>query len=304
MCGLNGKVRVIHDVTIGCVVLPQEDTSKPCPSIEEIDVFDEEGKWISRSLHRADGTYDSTAYHYNDKGQLILEEDFNNNLKCTGTTQDIYNDNGTKREEVYVDTANRYKTVSKYNDKGDMIEDNIYNADSTKKHKSIISNKRLKWTIIYNSLGQLAEAICFSYDKIRDTTIYKYDHKGNRTEIDQYFAKGSRDIEIYNHQGNCTKQEHYDLKGHLTYRYTFKYDKSGNNIKWVTYNQDGTVASKVVRKFDKHSNKTEEDYYKGGSFDSKIQTQYEYDKIGNWIKKTLIWSNGTKAITIRTIEYY
>ena len=93
----------------------------------------------------------------------------------------------------------------KYDEKGNLIEDNQYNSDG-----SLGSN----WTYKYDEKGNLIE---YSDGELYIKSIYKYkyDEKGNRIEGNRYNSDGS-----------------------LYSKLTYKYDEKGNQIEENEYNLD------------------------------------------------------------------
>ena len=68
-------------------------------------------------------------------------------------------------------------------------------------------------------------------------------------------------------------------KGTLYRKHTYKYDEKGNKIEENKYDRDGNL------------------YY-------KLTYKYEFDAVGNWIKKTEFKKGKPYQISEREIEYY
>jgi len=224
-------------------------------------------------------------YKYDDKGNLIEFEKFFTPDPITKKNQQIthqykYDDKGHLFEEVEFNS--NFKYITKYNEKGDETEYDVYQSDSAKRQKSLSSeNTTDKFTNLYNKKGQLTEVIHPS-DKIK----HKYDKKGNRTEDD-----------------------YYGPTGRIVSTIVYKFDKRGNRIAVIghQYERNGMPNYKILFKYDEHNNNNNtEEYYSNidGTFLSKTTTQYEYDQTSNWIKEMVIRSDGKQRTTTRTIEYY
>ncbi|MGA9994631.1 MAG: hypothetical protein WBP93_04405 [Pyrinomonadaceae bacterium] len=118
---------------------------------------------------------------------------------------------------------------------------------------------------------------------------YKYDDKGNRTEIAWYRNDGSlavRDVSVFNPKGNRVEMTSYEANGSMRRKATYIYDAQGNI--------------------------TETLYHSSRPLDERYSYTYEFDAKGNWIKrKTFKWvtKNGRSyfepyEVTYRTIAYY
>ena len=205
---------------------------------------------------------------------------------------------------------NEGKTITRYNNKGLVIEITIYDDKgeviSTEKFQYDEKDKLVKETLkgFYYSEGGDFEIEKHPIDRVR-TYTYKYEN-GNLTEetcsdceIKRYDTKG-RIVEerrldytdcFYNYD-DCNnlikKVEVYhpnnDLKRTET---TYKYDN--NNL----VEETTSYGSKTFYKYDNRNNLIEETFKDG----SKIT--YKYDEKGNWIEK-----RQNNFLTERIIEYY
>ncbi|CEN52128.1 conserved exported hypothetical protein [Capnocytophaga canimorsus] len=96
-----------------------------------------------------------------------------------------------------------------YNEQGNLIEANRYNSDG---------NLYGKWTYKYDTNGNRIEANSYNSDgSLSGKTAFKYDTNGNRIEANRYNSDGS----LY-----------------ATDIYTYEYDKYGNWVKRIMYNND------------------------------------------------------------------
>jgi len=160
------------------------------------------------------------------------------------------------------------KIIYSFNSKGSVIEKLWYNPNGTVKSKESFK---------YNDNGKMIE------DSSSDSKIiYKYDNKGNNIEENNYNWDGSLFRKVIN-----------------------IYDDKGNNIESNQYFPDGSLDSKYFFKYDNYKNEIEFNWYKGdGSLISSRTYKYEFDKIGNWFKKTEFKNNSPDEITEREITYY
>ena len=234
-------------------------------------------------------------YKYDEKGNKIEGHEYPNlydhdDFKCDekgnkieGTKFDVNRDRGSYE----------YKYTYKYDEKGNMIEENYYKSSELNyksKYKYDEKGNKIEenW---YNSAGGLWYKL-----------TYKYDVKGNKIEQINNNADGSL---FYKYTYK------YDVKGNkieenINRKYTYKYDVKGNMIEFNGSNADGSLVRRTY-KYDVKGNIIEmNDYNDDGSLRDKKTCKFEveFDRMGNWIKKTLIKDGKPEYLTERVIEYY
>jgi hypothetical protein len=176
------------------------------------------------------------------------------------------------------------KTTYSYDENGVLLKESHYSAVSGKPY--------LETIYVYDSQGRLKEEIGKNIEenKILSRKLYSHDEKRNYTEVADYdwnnVLRGKSGF-IWNSQGRVSEILGYSPQG----------DILGRGL--VTYDQKGNVAE---MKFSPAN----------GSAEKKEKYTYEFDKRGNWIKKTLyhwLTQEGTSSyklmnITHRTLIYY
>lgn len=117
----------------------------------------------------------------------------------------------------------------------------------------------------YDSEGNLKEEYYLPNDRsVTTKKIYTYDAKGNKTtEID--YCPGcsailSKKVMVYDKNGKIIETQEYKGDSSLLRKNRMSYDERGNQISISSYDSDGHLEFKEIR-------------------------SYEYDKIGNWIKR-------------------
>jgi hypothetical protein len=169
----------------------------------------------------------------------------------------------------------KVKSVSKYNDKGNMKEFFTYSPSG-----AVLS----KTTFTYNDSDKLVEEIRYKADgSLNVKTTCKYDEKGNKIE-----------------------EDNYDTGGVLFMKVLGKYDGKGNRIVKDSYNEFGSLFLKCNSKFDEDGNETEAKEYDSHK-SLQFSTTYDYedfDKAGNWLKRTMYKNDDPASVTIREIEYH
>ena len=164
------------------------------------------------------------------------------------------------------------KSKKKYDEKGNLIVDLIYNPDGSFESE---------YTFKYDEKGNKIEGKIFNAGLEGKITL-KYDEKGNKME----------EI-IHNHVGS------------LVLRVTFKYDEEGYDIEEKWYNLDGSLYNKYTFKYDEKGNKIEENVYNPDYIlESKWNYNYEFDYTGNWLKCITTCNNKIVQIEERKIIYY
>jgi len=166
--------------------------------------------------------------------------------------------------------------------------------------------------------------------------IYIFNQK-SLIKINPLYQSKIQKLSLKNGNYKVDEIENYVIEGRKVY---LKYDKNGHQISEIWYNQEGLenknefsynddytesiesqyhlkgteISSKTKRKYDQYGNLLfEQTTYYDGSIGSIEESEYQYDKEGNWIVKKRFYSEadhgiiGKKKLTsveIRDIEYY
>tara|TARA_B100000963_G_C22573034_1_gene647018 strand:- start:699 stop:1472 length:774 start_codon:yes stop_codon:yes gene_type:complete len=188
-----------------------------------------------------------------------------------------FDERGNKIETAryYPNGRLRWKWVSKYDQNGNKIE--------------LSSSIGWKWTYKYDDEGNLIESAFDNSNKSSNYT-YTYKYDGQIYEIKEVRSRftGAKDWEAtlkFDNSGNSTEETFtdYDSDGSLYIKYTSNYNQKGNRKEKIENNSDG-------------------------SSDWKINSKYEYDSMGNWIRKINFKIKNeieqAEEIIERKIEYY
>ena len=189
--------------------------------------------------------YSKTEYRYNIIGRLDANKRF-----WHYSPKEIFN-----------------KTVSKYDNSGNIIEVSEYDKEGI-----LISKKNYK----YNSKGSKIEEVS-TYDTTHNPleprkndgpcceTRYIYNYNSNGKVIEKK--------EVFENQNTFLSQSYkYDDKGNkieeVSYRtyplpekITYKYDSIGNIIEEVRYDKNGIIYRKLGFEYNKNGKKVEENYF-------------------------------------------
>lgn len=193
-------------------------------------------------------------------------------MTLTETAYSIIEKSGEVQKGNFVSKFNY-----KYDNKGDKIEEKLYNPDGSLTQKS----------------------------------TYEYDESGNQIVESRYNSTGSLTQKFtyeYDNNGNLSLGNGYNSNGRLWGKFRYAYDDRSNLIEESMYNQDNKLSWKFTYKHDDKGNQIEMNYYnyiQDTSFLEKTIYKYgDYDITGNWLKKTTFENDKPKGITERKIEYY
>lgn len=211
------------------------------------------------------------------------------------------------------------------------IEKNIHNADAKVRCACGEREECNQTTYVYNEKGNLAESAAIEIDgKILITSRYIYDRDGACKEIDKYsgeklvgkevnILKGDKLMEVTTFDKNGVSEN------------VCKYEYTGDDVSdGTTYNAAGEIVSFFHNEYlnGQLYSQTEKDksgditvitkYKRNGNNDViesifnnpkingeyKLTFDYEYDKEGNWIKKTQLFNGKIAGVVMRNITYY
>lgn len=192
-----------------------------------------------------------------------------------------------------------YKTVYVYNVSEKKIESSHFGGDL---------KLTATTTIILNDRRQKIEQLTYATDgKLNSRVTYDFDDKGNNIKSITYKADGSLSnthTSMYDSKGNMTGSK-LETPGYPTSSMKFVYDDKGMLIEEILYDKDGVAKFRYERSYDEKGNITTEIKYKGKEMLELTGWRYEYDKRGNWIKKTKLDVDRMDFhVQERTIVYY
>ena len=158
-----------------------------------------------------------------------------------------------------------------YDRHGNMTSHIPWEIDSSGEKVSYISEM-----IEYNIFGNMTKVVdCDKQGRVNYKIIYKYDLFGNQIEVIEYDKNGlsGRYLRKYDIKGNLVQASGYASTGVLRGTAIYKYDKDGNQIERIDYEQD-KVSKKYSYKYDENGNLIQETcYYNNGT----IEYDYKYE---------------------------
>jgi hypothetical protein len=122
---------------------------------------------------------------------------------------------------------------------------------------------------------------------INSKTVFKYDDSGNIIEIEFFI--------------NHIDGEQLESQ----FRYTYLYDANGNIIEDKRFEGQNSFSAKTRYLYNSIGDLVELRIYNpDGKLETVATSVYKIDSRGNWIEQKKSYSNGTKYITKREIEYF
>lgn len=209
---------------------------------ENGDVYETSEYYLDKSMHNLYGNKCIYNYEFNDYKFEIEEYDSHNNLKYKTICK--CNKDGYINEEAKYNNRNILESLSKYDDKGNFIECTAYKTNGSMSFKFIDK---------YDEEGNMVEQLWFNDNgKINYKAICKYDSNKNMIEQEVYNVNNSdyslkrKEIHKYNFLGKREEQLFYDSNGSFEYKYTFKYDKKGNLIERIRYDNEIMIPKELT----------------------------------------------------------
>jgi antitoxin component YwqK of YwqJK toxin-antitoxin module len=183
---------------------------------------------ISRSLcYENDKLKAKEIYKYDNKDCLIEKIAYDDNDKLLGNTIFKYDDNKNQIELVTLeDSKLSYKNLRRYDAKGNIIEEIVYNPGLRSKTISKYDNK-----------GNLIEQTqCDQHDFLTAKSSCKYDYNGNLIESILSDVRGvSKHTYKYNIKGYLKEMAISTISNKLVEKHIYRYDAMGNMIKHTEY---------------------------------------------------------------------
>jgi hypothetical protein len=213
--------------------------------------------------------------NYNNAGFISSAKTFDKDKKITGSCDKKYNDEG-------------FCTESKSEEQGTKKTDRFSYTD----------NNLTVWTELIN-------------DKEVRKANYSYDEQGRENQCTESYPGAdyqTRKTHKYDQNGNRTETLIYDETDNLNLKYFYKYDDSGREIMQTIFTGENVPGYRKSHNYDKKGNVIEEKSYAGSGeiiSSESVNYSYEYDDLGNWIKKSAYGPEGVEImVSERHIEYY
>ncbi|MBC8016508.1 MAG: hypothetical protein H7X79_12295 [Sporomusaceae bacterium] len=257
-----------------------------------------------------------------------------------------------KNQEVYREKGNLYDAAHRligtgsYRNNGGFKQDSVYDYDTLGNLWQIRFLKPdgstfLKKVFHYNLNGLVTEQYRFdSSDALLGQDIFDYTINGKLSATYHYDAKGtliSKEVYEYDNAGNLSQECIYEGTNEGTPLKTITYGTAGKKISETNYAPNGAKTREFLCEYNTAGKKVKQIHYRGdgtkyaetrynegglpktyliynidGSEECSEEYQYEYDAVGNWVKKTVTTCSNESnpehvrplKMTQRTIQYY
>lgn len=196
----------------------------------------------------------------------------------------------------------------KYDDNGNKVGGSGWVDGWTGNGLLLPIGRQVIYTYKFDEKGKKTEKNTYNLNnQLLYKTIYKYDRNNNQIEENNYYSDGSllhRTMYKYDDRRNLIEASPNTIYGKTTY----KYDSNDKRIEKNDCYSDGSLSNRTTYKYDEKGNRIEENYYNNVFADSfRYPATYKYDdfdKIGNWQKRTLYSNDKPLEVIERDIQYY
>lgn len=261
--------------------------------------YDNKDNNIESRYSYIDGHYSVLSTKY-DEGNLVEREYCNSNERGYKIVDKFYRGKRVEETRITPEGIIVEQSRTKYNDKGNEIENSYLNHDGTietrKSSFKYDKNNNLISGVNYKPDGSLFERLTFKYDK-----------RGNRIQQKTYKSDASLEAiwyTKYDKNSNVVEESYYP-KGILDRKTIYRFNDKFKRTEIIYYDTTGKLFYKVKIVNDNKGNEIERSEFdsKNICYDQSIY-KYTYDKQGNWIKIIKFKDQKLTHIAERTIEYY
>lgn len=261
--------------------------------VKTLDVYYYEVKEKFGEFMKGDRKNWRQKYHIDKSGNLTKKETFDNDKLHSVTQYNYQSENliSYKDFDKYGNVDN--STNLEYDDDGNKIKSNHYDAENVLKSFFVMS---------YDRFGNLIEENRFEPDgQLLWKDIYNYDSNGNMVEHSSYNSNGDlkyKYVYEYDSDGNETSLIKFNTNKEIEFKEAYSYINNNLLKEMIKYNSEGKIS---------YSNKY---FYNDKNDVIKIESvlddkfDYKYDEQNNWIEKVNILGDFPETITERIIEYY
>jgi hypothetical protein len=215
------------------------------------------------------------------------------------------------RDDTLIEGRRTFVFSVKFDERGKLIEKIDTNPDGSIRQKlgwatSYDPQGRELGVAYYNGAGRLTSRSVITYDssgkKVQTTyfnpnhtvnhhQLYVYDENGNKVQETHLNPDGTARVTIkYRYDGGNlpTEVTYYKSDGTLSTRHVYADDKQKNQRMWIGY-KEGVVVRKSAEVYGENGIVSEAHEY--GSRDAphtKSTYSYEFDSVGNWVKRIAV----------------
>ena len=191
------------------------------------------------------------------------------------------------------DKEKKLSDIEKMKLKGNIKSIKSVEYDAKEKFGKIVKEKITydkypNYEIAFNKSGNQIEFSSYPYGKLKSKRTYKYDEKGNITELNEYSSNGNllkKSIYNYDNESNLSNCNIYKSDGSLENKIVWSY--INNKLKEYTkLDSDKKTILKYVYKYENDDLTEAKQYGLKGNLDN-----FKYDSNSNLIKQEELNSN-------------
>ena len=252
--------------------------------------------------------------------------------KATITLKEIFTKKGALKKSEYFDTFGKLQqSVENFYNSNDEQTKNIsisevpYNKIVTlierdTIHHLIFQNVTYNDTInimFINRFEKTDRIVEQLQIKNNDTIIKKYEYnydKNDKLIKEIQIEKGNKNISEYTYDKNGNVIKLISGNEWMKFKTITEYDSNNKIIKKTQFTISADLKEHLDSKteYDNHFNQINEKIFQDGKLNRELKNKYEFDKKGNWIKKTVflkeVFANSNKFVPIyvetRKIKYW
>jgi hypothetical protein len=199
------------------------------------------------------------------------------------------------------------KILNSYDPHGKLVESLIEKKDVRSRTSYLYDESDKLTTYLHHEAnGQLEEKASYLYDAdgVLSEIIYRDGANTlNKKMINSYGVSDVKTTKIlvytseeasylesvltYSKTGKLVENTSYNVDGEQQMRMARKYNGNDNCIEQIWYNSNGSISAKEVWEYDEKGLPIRELKFSGGdSLTEEYSIYYEFDRIGNWTKRT------------------
>ncbi len=259
----------------------------------------ENGGTVGHRAEISENTY-LTKSSFNQNGKITRLEKFNG--RGTAVWKEIFSydhNNNNTVHIIYQFNKVWSRRISTYHNNNQLIESSEWDSEGKLIEKQVVTK---------DSLGnKIEQSYTYSNGSLSKTLECIYDQDGNQIQR-SLFANGQlkqKEANQFNEYGDRIETiQYFPQKGEQKVMH-FKYDSAHNLIETIVLNSTQMIEEKVITKFDRLKNITEQfTYGLTGNLKESIRYTYEFDEEDQWTKRITLINRKPVSVTIRRIEYY
>lgn len=215
----------------------------------------------------------------------------------------VYNEKGFRTEEFWRFNEETSRKEYRYDDNDNCVELITLNPNNEIEERGIF---------VYDEKGVLLEESYYNADnKLFSKLEYTFDEYGNLIQLSEYDPNGVLEEMQKSKFKDGLEQErytyYYDAHHVLVTKYEYCYDKQGNLIEGLLFDDAKNLLGRWIYTYDEQQNLlSEESFDSDGVLVEKRTYNYKYDENGNWTERITYdgEENEPRVITKRQFEYF